>query len=171
MNETLWIVALLAVAMLSITLYMVVRERETSRKMAMMEAGIDGVNRELFKLSKEVESIRKELLAEYRNVVESRDLSEPVDTIVNGKLRPFVLELERLQERIEELGEFRERLDRLDSKVRQVTFVNEHSAPDEQKILQLHSQGMDTESIAKQLRLGKGEVELVLKFSKLNPPS
>ncbi|WP_456403574.1 DUF6115 domain-containing protein [Hydrogenimonas sp.] len=171
MNETLWIVAILAGVMLIIILYVAVRDRETSRKLAMMEAGIDGVNREVFKLSKAIERVEKRVLQECRELMQDRGEAEPVEKIVHKKLRPFVLELEHLQERVEELRQFQERLDRLDTKVRQVTFVNEHSAPDEQKILQLHAQGMDTESIAKQLRLGKGEVELVLKFSKFNPPS
>ncbi len=170
MNETVVLIAALAGVMLIIILYIAVKDKETSRKLAMMEAGIDALNREIFKISKEIEAIEESIKKSRRETVESGGEHEPVDKIINKKLRPFALEVDHLRERVEEVRECMQRVERLDEKIRQVVFANEHAAPDEQKILQLHAQGMDTESIAKQLRLGKGEVELVLKFSKLNTP-
>ncbi|GEM_PF-496929 len=165
-NETVLLIAGLAGAMLIMILYIAVKDKETSRKMAMMEAGIDALNREIFKISKELEEMAGRL-AESQNGSKSGSDIESVEKIVNHKLKPFLLEIEYLRERVEESRECMQRLDRVDEKIRQVLFANDHAAPDEQKILQLHAQGMDSESIAKQLRLGKGEVELVLKFSRL----
>ncbi len=156
--------------MLIITLYIAVKDKETARKISMMEAGIDALNREVFKLSKEIEAIEERAAKRQREILENSSDHEPLDKIVNRKLRPFMLEVDHLKERMEEARECMQKIERLDEKMRQVVFANEHAAPDEQKILQLHAQGMDSESIAKQLRLGKGEVELVLKFSKFNTP-
>ena len=171
MNETVWMIGGLAVVMLIVVLYMAVKDRETSRKMAMMEAGIDGLGREIFNIAKAVEKMKKEVREEMvRRELELRQGGEEdLEHLVNRKLQPFVLQLQHLQEQVEAMRtELQERVEKLDGKVRQVTFATEHAAPDEQKILQLHAQGMDAESIAKQLRLGKGEVELVLKFSKIH---
>ncbi len=167
MNETVLLIAALAAVMLITIIYIAVKDRETSRKLSMMEAGMDGLNRELFKMAKEIESLEKRLEEGSLPAVEEASDTETVDSMVNRKLKPFVLEVEHIGRQIGELEQMRERLDTLEAKIRQVLFANEHTAPDEQKILQLHAQGMDAESIAKQLRLGKGEVELVLKFSKL----
>jgi uncharacterized protein (DUF3084 family) len=169
-NETVLITGGLAVVMLIIVLYMAVRDRETSRKMAMMEAGIDGLNQEIFKIAKELDRLRKEVHEEMmRFELEQRQDHEPSEQMLNKKLQPFVLRIQQLQERVDAMDEeLRERVGELDGRVRQIAFAADHAAPDEQKILQLHAQGLDSETIAKQLRLGKGEVELVLKFSKIH---
>ncbi len=167
MNETVLLIAALAAVMLITIIYIAVKDRETSRKLSMMEAGIDGLNRELFKMAKEIETLEKMVEEGRLTAAEEASDTETLDRMVNRKLKPFVLEVEHLGGQIGELERIRERLDALETKIRQALFANEHTAPDEQKILQLHAQGMDAESIAKQLRLGKGEVELVLKFSKL----
>ncbi len=164
-------IAGLALVMLIIVIYMAVKDRETSRKIGMMEAGIDGMNREIFKLSKEVDRMKKELREELMRLeLEQRhEGSDASEQSINKKLQPFVLQIQHLQEQIDAIHtELQERVEQLDGKVRQVTFATDHSAPDEQKILQLHAQGLDSETIAKQLRIGKGEVELVLKFSKIH---
>jgi len=164
-------IAGLAGVMLIIVLYIAVKDRETSRKLAMMEAGIDGMNQEIFKLSKEIDRMKKELREELmRMELEQRhEGGETSEQVIKRKLQPFVLQVQHLQEQIDAIhAELQERVEKLDGKVRQVAFAAEHSAPDEQKILQLHAQGLDSETIAKQLRLGKGEVELVLKFSKIH---
>ncbi len=171
MNETAWITAALAAAFLVVVLYMAVKDRETGRKIAMMEAGIDGLGQEIFKLSKEIDKLRQEMREELmRRELESRQegMSEEARKLAERleEMHTGMLHLQRQIDGIHE--ELRERVETLDGKVRQVTFASEHAAPDEQKILQLHAQGMDSETIAKQLRLGKGEVELVLKFSKIH---
>ena len=167
MNETVLLIAALAAVMLITIIYIAVKDRETSRKLSMMEAGIDGLNRELFKMAKEIETLEKMIEEGRLTAAEEASDTETLDRMVNRKLKPFVREVEHLGGQIGELERIKERLDALETKIRQALFANEHTAPDEQKILQLHAQGMDAESIAKQLRLGKGEVELVLKFSKL----
>ena len=171
MNEMVLAVGGLAAALLIVVLYMAVRDRETSRKLAMLERSIDTFNQELFALEKKVQESRRQLLEELMKfeLQERQEGVESAEVALRKELRPFTLQLQQLQEQVdairEELGE---RVEKLDGKVRQVAFASEHAAPDEQKILQLHAQGMDAESIAKQLRLGKGEVELVLKFSKIH---
>jgi len=171
MNELIWAVGGLAAALLIVVLYMAVRDRETTRKLAMMERGIDTLNRELFALEKRLEESRRQMREELMKfeLEERQQGVESAEATLRKQLRPFTLQLQHLQEQVdairEELGE---RVEKLDGKVRQVAFASDHAAPNEQKILQLHAQGMDAESIAKQLRLGKGEVELVLKFSKIH---
>ncbi len=161
----------MALAMLIFVVYVAVRDRETGRKIAMLENGIDGVNREIYKLAREVEKIRKEMREELMRMEldQRREGMESVHETVRERLNPLIREIRHLQEEMDDIRlEIQERVEKLDGKVRRVTFAAEHSAPNEQKILQMYADGMDVETIAKQLRLGKGEVELVLKFSQIH---
>ena len=170
MNETVWMIAGLAVVLLIVVLYMAMRDKETMKKIAMLEAGIDGMGRELFRIEKSLESLEKEFRERMDTLAKQSPEPEiSVDREVAAALEPFVIQLHRLQESVDTIREELEgRLERLDGKVRQVAFAADHMVPNEQKILQLHAQGLDSETIAKQLRMGKGEVELVLKFSKIH---
>ncbi|WP_457596070.1 DUF6115 domain-containing protein [Hydrogenimonas sp.] len=170
MSELVWAVVGLAGALLIVVLYMAVKDRETSRKLAMMEAGIDGVNQEIFKIARELERLEKRLHEEMlRFELEQRQAHEPNDAWLQARLEPLMKEVASLKEEVARIGgDMRAKMESIDEKVRTVAFAVDHSAPDEQKILQLHAQGMDSETIAKQLRLGKGEVELVLKFAKIH---
>ncbi|BDY13300.1 DUF6115 domain-containing protein [Hydrogenimonas cancrithermarum] len=169
MNETVLMIAGLAGVMLITLIYMAIKDKETGRKLAMMEAGIDSVNQEIFKLSRTVDMFQKKVMRELDELSQQTIELEIDERVIGQKLQPLALQVQHLQEQIDKIRtELQERVERLDGKVRQVTFAAEHAAPDEQKILQLHAQGLDSASIAKQLRLGKGEVELVLKFSKIH---
>ncbi len=171
MNEMSLVVGALAAALLIVVLYMAVRDKQTTRKLAMLERSIDTLNQELFTLDKNLKESRRQLLEELMKfeLQERQQGVESAEVTLRKELRPFTVQLQELQEQVDAIRkELGERVEKLDGKVRQVAFVSEHTAIDEQKILQLHAQGMDAERIAKQLRLGKGEVELVLKFSKIH---
>jgi len=166
-NEIVLMIAALATVMLIVIIYLAIKEKESARKMAMIETGIDTLNQELFKITKELESLEKRL---NKPVEEKIDIDEEVvESIVQSKLKPFAIQMQNLDERVSFLSEdLFENIERIQNQMRHITFANDHMVPNEKQILQLHSQGMDAESIAKHLRLGKGEVELVLKFSKIH---
>ena len=172
MNETILTIAALAGVMLIIIIYIAIKDRDTARKLAMMEAGIDGANQEIFRLSKSIESLRKEVARELADFETKMEESHPVqidEGMMHELVEPLAREIAYLQEQIDTIqSDLKARVERLDGQVRKVTFATDHIAPDEQKIIKLHNQGLDSAMIAKQLRLGKGEVELVLKFSKIH---
>ncbi len=169
MNETLLMIAILTVVLLILVIYMAVKDRETNRKFMMIESSIDGLNQELFKLSKEFEAMKKRWSKELGELSNHVSESELQSDAIEQRLRPLSQNIQHLHAVLEkQYGELRDRVERLDGKVRQISLISEHSLLDEQKILQLHEQGMDSASIAKQLRLGKGEVDLVLKFAKIH---
>ena len=162
-------IATLATVMLIVIIYLAIKDKESARKMAMMETGIDTLNQELFRINKELESIKKQM-KDSDDIDKDIEIdTEMIDSIVHNKLKPFAVQMQNLDEKVAFLSEdLFENLERIQNQMRQITFANDHTVPNEKQILQLHSQGMDAESIAKQLRLGKGEVELVLKFSKIH---
>ena len=161
------VIAILATVMLIVIVYLAIKDKESARKIAMIETGIDTLNQELFRVNKELESLRKQI-----KELSGQDIeidTEMIDSMVLEKLKPFALQMQNLDEKVAFLSEdLSENLERIQNQMRQITFANDHTVPNEKQILQLYSQGLDAESIAKQLRLGKGEVEFVLKFSKIH---
>jgi len=162
-------IAILTGVLLILVIYMAVKDREASRKFMMIESSIDGLNQELFRLSKEFETMRKRWTKELGELSHHMSESELQSDVMEQRLQPLSQDIQYIQAELEKrYTELKERVEWLDGKVRQVSLISEHSVLDEQKILQLHEQGMDSASIAKQLRLGKGEVDLVLKFAKIH---
>lgn len=162
-------IATLATVMLIVIVYLAIKDKESARKIAMIETGIDTLNQELFRINKELESLKKQIKDSDGIDKDIEIDTEMIDSILHNKLKPFAVQMQNLDEKVAFLSEdLFENLERIQNQMRQITFANDHTVPNEKQILQLHSQGLDTESIAKQLRLGKGEVELVLKFSKIH---
>jgi len=162
-------IATLATVMLIVIIYLAIKDKESARKIAMIETGIDTLNQELFRINKELESLKKQIKDSDGIDKDIEIDTEMIDSIFHNKLKPFAVQMQNLDEKVAFLSEdLFENLERIQNQMRQITFANDHTVPNEKQILQLHSQGLDTESIAKQLRLGKGEVELVLKFSKIH---
>jgi len=162
-------IATLAIVMLIVIVYLAIKDKESARKIAMIETGIDTLNQELFRINKELESLKKQIKDSDGIDKDIEIDTEMIDSIFHNKLKPFAVQMQNLDEKVAFLSEdLFENLERIQNQMRQITFANDHTVPNEKQILQLHSQGLDTESIAKQLRLGKGEVELVLKFSKIH---
>ena len=167
MSDTILMIAILAIIVLIIIVYLAIKEKESARKMAMIEIGIDTLNQELFRITKELETLRKQTGESSRQDLEID--TDVIDSIVHNKLKPFAIQMQNLDEKIIFLSEdLTKSIQQMQKQLKQITFPNEHAVPPEKQILQLHSQGYDAESIAKQLRLGKGEVDLVLKFSKIH---
>jgi len=166
-NEMVLIMVALATVMLIVIVYLAIKERESAKKMTMIEIGIDNLNQELFRVTKEIESLKKRTKESDEQDLELD--ADMIDSIVNNKLQPFAIQMQNLDEKIVFLSEdLSNSIQQIQKQLKQITLPNEHMVPPERQILQLHSQGFDAESIAKQLRLGKGEVELVLKFSKIH---
>jgi len=166
-NELILMVAALAVVMLIVIIYLAIKEKESARKMAMIETGIDVLNQELFKINKELESIEKRLK---ENKESNSEISvEFLESMVDEKLSPIIDQIGNFDDKIAYISEnLAENLEIIQNKVKQLTIPNEHVSSYDKQVLQLYSQGIDPESIAKQLRIGKGEVDLILRFSKLH---
>lgn len=167
MNELVLMVVALAVVMLIVIIYLAIKEKESARKMAMIETGIDMLNQELFKINKELESLEKRLKEEQKQGNEI-DINL-LNSFVDEKISPLMEQMENFEDRISFLSDnLAQNLEAIQAKIKQLTMPSEHVSSYDKQVLQLYSEGMDPESIAKQLRIGKGEVDLILRFSKLH---
>ncbi len=170
MNDVTLTVGALTLVMLILALYIALRDRELSRKLTLVEQSIEVLNNELFKVAKELEKSRRELHERIvRFELEQRSgVAEIPEGVWEERLAPLKEETAQLKTALaRHEAEAEEKLTALRKRLKE-TMMASGGVPDEQRILQLHAQGLDSETIAKKLRMGKGEVELVLRFAKIN---
>ncbi|EAJ0348127.1 hypothetical protein YZ38_02110 [Campylobacter lari] len=166
----LWlVVALLIFAMFA---YMMIKEKESIVKINELGKMIEDLNKQYHYLKKEsldeqeqekeeidTETIREELKEELLQVLEQK---------INQNIIPILSALKEVEEVIEEFqSEQKNRLLNLEQKTQSITKLSPSYDNEEQKVIELFNQKKSIEQIAKDLRIGMGRVELILKFNKL----
>ncbi|MCV3453868.1 hypothetical protein L8W55_03550 [Campylobacter sp. FU_520] len=166
----LWlVVALLIFAMFA---YMMIKEKENIAKINELGKMIEDLNKQYHYLKKEsldeqeqekeeidTEAIKEELKEELLQVLEQK---------INQNIIPILNALKEVEEVIEEFqSEQKNRLLNLEQKTQSITKLSPSYDNEEQKVIELFNQKKSIEQIAKDLRIGMGRVELILKFNKL----
>ncbi|MCV3346324.1 hypothetical protein L8U40_05540 [Campylobacter lari] len=166
----LWlVVSLLIFAMFA---YMMIKEKENIAKINELGKMIEDLNKQYHYLKKEsldeqeqekeeidTEAIREELKEELLQVLEQK---------INQNILPILSALKEVEEVIEEFqSEQKNRLLNLEQKTQSITKLSPSYDNEEQKVIELFNQKKSIEQIAKDLRIGMGRVELILKFNKL----
>ncbi|WP_257928389.1 hypothetical protein UPTC5044_1383 [Campylobacter lari] len=166
----LWlVVALLIFAMFA---YMMIKEKENIAKINELGKMIEDLNKQCHYLKKEsleeqeqekeeidTEAIKEELKEELLQVLEQK---------INQNILPILSALKEVEEVIEEFqSEQKNRLLNLEQKTQSITKLSPSYDNEEQKVIELFNQKKSIEQIAKDLRIGMGRVELILKFNKL----
>ncbi|EAK9956389.1 hypothetical protein A3692_04780 [Campylobacter lari] len=166
----LWlVVALLIFAMF---VYMMIKEKESIAKINELGKMIEDLNKQYHYLKKEsldeqeqekeeidTEAIKEELKEELLQVLEQK---------INQNIIPILSALKEVEEVIEEFqSEQKNRLLNLEQKTQSITKLSPSYDNEEQKVIELFNQKKSIEQIAKDLRIGMGRVELILKFNKL----
>ncbi|EAJ5677509.1 hypothetical protein YZ26_02970 [Campylobacter lari] len=166
----LWlVVTLLIFAMFA---YMMIKEKESIVKINELGKMIEDLNKQYHYLKKEsldeqeqekeeidTEAIREELKEELLQVLEQK---------INQNIIPILSALKEVEEVIEEFqSEQKNRLLNLEQKTQSITKLSPSYDNEEQKVIELFNQKKSIEQIAKDLRIGMGRVELILKFNKL----
>jgi len=153
----LMLVALISVAVFFLFIFVYIRESAINKKLKLYEKTFDLLNQNIHRLEKE---LKKGQTTERDGAFagELEEFSE-VSRVIIDKFH----ELQKDNLAFKE--ELVERYMELESKVRPFTSVAPTSTGlDESKIVSLFSSGFSIEEIAKQLRIGTGEVEFVLKL-------
>jgi biopolymer transport protein ExbB/TolQ len=150
------LVALLSVAVFFLFVFVYVRENAINKKLKLYEKTFDLINQNMHKIEKEAKA--RPVAAKDAPDANMEEFSEVSRLII-----------EKFHELQKDNLEFKEGLVEryldLENKMRPLTSVTPSSTGlDENKIISLFSSGFGIDDIAKQLRIGTGEVEFVLKL-------
>lgn len=147
--------------------YMYIKDKEQSVRVAKFVSAVEDMSKELHYIKKELLS-RENLDEDYNNELLKNEMQIMLEKEVAGKILPILKSLQGMEHIIERFqNEQQERILSLEQKAQSMSKLTPNYDAEEQKIIDLFKAGRSIEQIAKDLRIGTGNVELVLKFKKI----
>ncbi|EAH9252687.1 hypothetical protein H0L85_000890 [Campylobacter jejuni] len=169
MSDDILYLVFIIVLLIAMLAYMNIKERENNAKIAKLQNVIEDITKELHYFRKELgvkdDSEEDE---DYKTSLLKEEIMIELDKQISSKITPVLRTLKTMEHIIEDFqNEQQNRLLNLEQKAQSMTKLTPNYDTEEQKIENLFKEGKSIEQIAKDLRIGTGNVELVLKFKKL----
>ncbi|MCH5336622.1 MAG: hypothetical protein J1D99_04295 [Campylobacter sp.] len=169
MSEDILYLVFVIVLLIAMLAYMNIKDRENMTKIIKLQNAMEDMTKELHYLKKELlskteensdENYNFELLKDEMKIMLEKELAQ--------RILPVLRSIQGMEHIIEEFqNEQQNRILNLEQKAQSMTKLTPNYDTEEQKIIDLFKQGKSIEQIAKDLRIGIGNVELVLKFKQL----
>lgn len=161
--------ALIGIGALVVIVFLIVtlKDMETAKKLSRYERSIDELSQQNHRLKKEIIELNKHKDRFIKEIEDSLqdDIKEQVQHAVYPMIESM-REIENVMQRFQE--EQLERIDRIEERSNDISYIpTQASASNEKLIISQYSSGKSEAAIAKDLRIGIGEVDLVLKLANL----
>lgn len=168
-NDVLYLVFMI-VLLVAILAYMNIKDKESSAKINKLQGVVEDITKELHYLRKELgvkyEGDQEE--EDYKITLLKEEIQITLEKQISAKITPVLRTLKTMEHIIEDFqNEQQNRILNLEQKAQSMTKLTPNYDTEEQKIVDLFKEGKSIEQIAKDLRIGTGNVELVLKFKQL----
>ncbi|TWO27481.1 hypothetical protein [Campylobacter insulaenigrae] len=146
--------------------YMFIREKEHVAKINELGKIIEDLNKQYHYLKKESEEEEPKEEFDVESIKE--ELMQILQAKIDQSITPILIALKEVEEVIDDFqSEQKNRLLNLEQKTQSITKLSPSYDNEEQKVIEMFEQKKSIEQIAKDLRIGTGRVELILKFNKL----
>lgn len=169
-NDILYLVFVIVI-LIAMLAYMNIKERESSAKIIKLQSAIEDITKELHYFRKELgvkDEENDEEEEDYKFTLLKEEVKIDLEKQISAKITPVLRTLKTMEHIIEDFqNEQQNRLLNLEQKAQSMTKLTPNYDTEEQKIVDLFKEGKSIEQIAKDLRIGTGNVELVLKFKQL----
>lgn len=164
--ETLAFIALAALVVI-IFLMVYIRDIEISKKLAIYERSIEELNYQNHVLNKALKDLSVKEPFDVKAF--ERKLMELTKSEIQQTVLPMITSLQDIESIIESFKEEQTtRIDRLESRTKEMSGLpTGTSSSNEKMIVAQYARGRSEAEIAKDLRIGIGEVDLVLKLANL----
>lgn len=141
--------------------YLNIKDSEASRKFILYERAIEDLNKKIYQLEKssiveDEEDDKEEHIKEYIDERLEEDIKKVTD---------FVVEYYRKLNN--EIDAINKKLEGIEEKIKKFSSLPDSYETNDKKVISLYNSGLTVSEIAKNLRMGIGEVELVLKIAGL----
>ncbi|EAI0369996.1 hypothetical protein E0141_04340 [Campylobacter coli] len=168
-NDVLYLVFMI-VLLVAILAYMNIKDKESNAKINKLQGVVEDITKELHYLRKELgvkdEDDQEE--EDYKITLLKEEIQITLEKQISAKITPVLRTLKTMEYIIEDFqNEQQNRILNLEQKAQSMTKLTPNYDTEEQKIVDLFKEGKSIEQIAKDLRIGTGNVELVLKFKQL----
>ena len=162
--------AFMALALLVVIIFLMVylRDIEVNKKLAIFERSIEELNYQNHVLNKAFNDISKQESFDAKAF--ERKMLEINKSDIQQSILPVISSLQDIERIIEGFKEEQSaRIDRLENRTKEMSNLSSSgtSSSNEKMIIAQYSRGRSEAEIAKDLRIGIGEVDLVLKLANL----
>ena len=148
---------------------MLIKDSETNKKFARFERAIESVMQENFNLKKQISMLEGEAFKnseQYEPL--KKQIKENIDLQINEKIVPIIRAIKSIERVIDDFAtEQKDRIVSLEERTRDINKIAPSVINEEEQILKMFRDGKSAAMIAKDLHVGMGRVEFVLKFHKL----
>ena len=166
MNFELILVAF-GVILFIVMVYSYMRDSENSRQIRFLANTMDNFNKQLFTLERKMESL-EDTVKEQVPPVDAKIIEKKMEQELSSMAEPIAFSLNEIQSAFSHFKtQMESRIEHVEDGIKSIYMPKSLTGLDDQKIISLYKQGMDEETIAKELALSKGEVEFALKISKM----
>jgi len=163
------LIAIIALSFLVFILFLLVyiRDQEVSKKLKLYEKIIEDLNRENHVISKKLEKVLSQKPVDF-DAVQIQIRTEVRDE-VQKSLTPLVESIEEIEGVMQNFQDEQiRRIDALEDGKKTVNFIAPNMVDSNEKlIISQYKKGKSEAMIAKDLRIGIGEVDLILKLANL----
>ena len=145
-----------ALVSLLLVLFLVVKTFQQRQKIFHLEDSVDKLSHNMYSLQKDL----KDILG-YQNTMQNSVRDGTKDSIDD-----IYYQIKELHEMIKsDRSYFEEKIIKVENRAQDFGYLNGVSDLDEKRIIALYQKGWTVSSIAKELRIGRGEVEFILKLA------
>lgn len=164
--ETLAFIGLTALVII-IFLMVFVRDMEINKKLLIYEKSIEELNYQNHVLNKAINDISKKENVEFKAF--EQKIVEKMKNEVQSTVLPMISSLQDIETIIENFKEEQSaRIERIESRTKEMNCLpSSTSSSNEKMIVAQYARGKSEAEIAKDLRIGIGEIDLVLKLANL----
>lgn len=167
MSELEYMLIGVAILVLLIFYYISVKDSEQNRKIRTIASAVEDLNRQIFQLDKKMNQRIVEIASMERGL-SGEELVQELEKGITSLSQPMLQRLETLEGIIENMQDDAERrFQNVEGGLRNFSMPSSVQGMDDEKILSLYKQGINIETIAKELHLSKPEVEFVLKINQI----
>ena len=166
MNTELILIAF-GVILFTAIFYSYMRDAENSRQIRFLANTMDNFNKQMFALERKIEKIEIAIVSRPKTP-NTDDIENKMEQELASMAEPIAFSLSEIQSSFAHFKvQMESRLEHVETGMKSVAMPKSLTGMDDQKIISLYKQGMDEESIARELALSKAEVEFALKISKM----
>ena len=146
-----------------------IKDLEAARKFSRYEKAIESLIQELHAVKKQVANFNQHSEPAEFVVVQLENNLEQLNEKINQKITPIINTLQGIESSIDSFqSQQQDRLFTLEERTKSISKITAPNGEDDEKrIVQMYSEGKSVESIAKELCVGLGKVELTLKLREL----
>ena len=159
------------VAMAGIILYLIyyvyTKDAQYNKNIHSIASVVEELNREIFYIKKSTKEIQVKSNMNPRGM-NDEEIYQEIERSVYDLVQPLSVALTQIQSNIDSMDSHLEnRVTALESGVKQISIPSSIHGNDDEKVISLYKQGVDLETISKELHISKAEVEFVLKINKI----